>query len=115
MARWAVADQRESEEWLHGMLDDHLGEVLLILRSSARSGMSRCITPLIVSDGLFGASRADIRYLGFNIARLMGLSWNHVGSSVRVQGGGMDMGFHLVSGVSQRLYGDPCRLTHRWL
>lgn len=108
MARYRLAEIAESEQWLHELLDDHHGEVLLILRSVARSGMSRRITPLIVRAD-------DIRYLGFNIGRLVGLPSSADDASVKVDGGGMDMGLHLISGVSQRLYGDPNRLRHRWL
>lgn len=109
MARYRLAEIAESEQWLHELLDDHHGEVLLILRSVARSGMSRRITPIVTTPN------NDTRYLGFNVSRMMGLPWSADDASVKVDGGGMDMGLHLISGVSQRLYGDPNRLRHRWL
>jgi hypothetical protein len=116
MDRWTVGEQQESEEWLHEMLDDYEGEVLLILRHASASGALRRITPLIVRDECRSCETVgDVRYLGFNVARLMGLARNADEASVAVRGGGMDMGFHLMSGVSQRLYGDPYRLKHRWL
>lgn len=109
MARYKAAEVAESERWLRELLEPADSRtVYLILRHRSASGMTHDITPLIFPAG-------GLRYLGYNIARLMGLRWMSDCAAVRVSGAGMDMGFYLISGVSQRLYGDPYAITHSWL
>lgn len=40
---------------------------------------------------------------------------DHEHNGIKVEGAGMDMGFHLVYSLSQRLFGDGYKLSHRWL
>jgi hypothetical protein len=79
-------------------------KVRTILRHCSASGMSRSISPINLSvDDKGRVSAWDCSYpvslaLGYSMDR------NHYG--VRVQGCGMDMGFHLVYSLSRALYPD---------
>src|SRR5690349_7420785 len=99
--------------------------VYTILRSVSRSGMSRVITPLVLTpDGP--------RYLTHTVGTLLGLtSKRGFQDGLRIDGGGMDMGFHLVNSLSYALHGmgrgreihalsgntdrPGYTLNHRWL
>jgi hypothetical protein len=102
--------------------------VYTILRSVSRSGMSRTITPVLLTpDGP--------RYLTHSVGLVLGLTAKRgFNDALRIDGGGMDMGFHLVNSLSYALHGrgdirlgklvdfdagEPYRpgytLNHRWL
>lgn len=89
--------------------------VHLVLRSVARSGMSRRVSPLLIThdaeDGVI------VRHLGALVSRALALPAGDDpnGDGIRVGGVGMDMGFWLVSSLSRELHGDPYALKHRWL
>jgi hypothetical protein len=98
-------------------LRDLLGDqpnVYTILRSVSSSGMSRHISLKTIHRG----ELIDITYLA---ARVMGdkvsekLGYN----TIRVNGCGMDMGFHLVYGLSSVLYAGQDRagyvINQRWI
>ena len=93
--------------------------VYTILRHCSASGMSRDISLVMVKDG-------ELRNITWYAARAMGYACKlRDGSNViRVGGCGMDMGFHLVYGLSRTIFaGNPARedrdsgyvLNHRWL
>lgn len=93
--------------------------VYTILRSVSRSGMSRVITPLVLTA-------SGPRFLTYAVASALGLPVKRgFVDGLRIDGGGMDMGFHLVSSLSYALHGMTQRsdtterpgytLTHRWL
>ena len=98
-------------------LRDMLGDkpnVYTILRSVSSSGMSRQISLKISHKGEI----IDITYLA---ARIMGdkLSEKLGHNTIRVNGCGMDMGFHLVYGLSSILYAGQDRpgyiIKQRWI
>ena len=93
----------------HLWLEDHLqpGQTIYtILRSVARSGMSRKISPLLISSN-------DILDISYHASRV--LNWKLTDSGILVEGCGMDMGFHLVYNLSRVLYNDGYILKQRWL
>lgn len=98
-------------------LRDLLGDepnVYTILRSVSSSGMSRHISLKIAHKGEI----IDITYLA---ARVMGdkLSEKLGHNTIRVNGCGMDMGFHLTYNLSSVLYAGQDRagyvIKQRWI
>lgn len=86
--------------------------VFCILRHRSSSGMSREIG-LVVFKGS-GKNLTDI-HPNHAVAELLGMRLNKDGDGIVVRGVGMDMGFHLVSHLSHKLYGDEKSLKHRWI
>lgn len=84
------------------------GTVYCIIRKRSASGMSREIGFVVFKNGI------DY-HPNYAISELLGLRMNKDGSGVVVRGAGMDMGFHVVSHISYKLYGDEKSLKHRWL
>jgi len=87
--------------------------VYTILRKVSSSGMSRDISLLVANDGEI----SDISYYAAHAtgSRLI----DGYSRAIRVQGAGMDMGFHLVYTLSSVLFKGEERagyvLNHRWL
>lgn len=77
--------------------------VQTILRHVSRSGMTRAISPVF--------NGKDISYL---VGPVVGYRLDRRHDGLKVEGCGMDMGFHLVYGLSRRLFqgwtciGDRC-------
>lgn len=88
--------------------------VYTILRTRSSSGMSRTISLLVANGG-------DITDITYYAAQALGdkLIEANGHRAIRVQGGGMDMGFHLVYSLSSVLFAGEDRagykLSHRWL
>lgn len=81
--------------------------VSLVLAHVSRSGMQRGILVLAqTSDGVDDVSWMVARAVDWPLHREAG---------VRVDGCGMDMGFHLVYTLAHVLYGDGYALQHRWI
>lgn len=81
--------------------------VYTVLDTVAKSGMSRTIKVFAVING-------DISNITHDTAEVLGHKLNNRGS-FRVQGAGMDMGFHTVYALSRELHGDGYAVKHRWL
>lgn len=69
--------------------------VYVIIRTVARSGMSRTMEFYIVRDG-------RMQWITPLIQRLTGFNWTKNGQSIRVNGCGMDMAFHAVNVACDR-------------
>ena len=82
-------------------------EVHCVIRSVARSGLSRRMS-FFVLDG------QRIQHIGGWVATVFKIKLGR-DLDVRVDGGGMDMGFHMVSQLSRVLYGNEVSLTHHWI
>ena len=107
---WAIHELRRDEE-----LTQELRKVLkkdqtiyTILRSVSASGMMRTIDMFYIKDNNaikihYGTNK--VFYLGKRDGKKEGY---------RVSGCGMDMGFHLVSGLSRHLFNDDYYLKHQW-
>ena len=107
---WAIHELRRDEE-----LTQELRKVLkkdqtiyTILRSVSASGMMRTIDMFYVKDNnptKIHYTTDKVFYLGKRDGKKEGY---------RVSGCGMDMGFHLVNGLSSHLFNDGYYLKHQW-
>lgn len=89
-----VREAQEARERLLKMVKPG-DTVYTILRSVSRSGMQREISVVLRTDD-------GIHEIDYLVCRLLG---DHLGKAgIKVTGGGMDMGFHLVHGISYRLF-----------
>lgn len=94
------------------MLREHFPKgstIYTILRSVSRSGMSRVISVVAITpDGP--------RFLSYAAAAVLGWPVTDKGESgIKVQGCGMDMGYHVAHTLSSILHGDGYACNHRWL
>lgn len=94
--------------------------VYTVMRSVARSGMSREISvviPVVVGcDGGIPQVRQFV-HPSYTIAGLLGRSYSEKNghNSVVCHGCGMDMGFDLVYNLSSVLYGDGYKIHQEWI
>ena len=82
-------------------------EVHCVIRSVARSGLSRRMS-LFVLDG------QRVQHIGGWVATILGKKLGR-DLDIRVDGGGMDMGYHIVSTIAYKLHGKESSLTHHWI
>ena len=82
--------------------------VYCILRKRSTTSECRNISLVVFKDG-------RPLHLDYNAAIILGCHSKGNGHGVRISGGGMDMGFALVSSLSFALFGDEYSLTHSWL
>ena len=108
-------DRDESIERLRGIFDgDDKPMIYTILRHVSDSGMSRDISLLYVKG-------KEIYHLNYSVARALGdrLVSRNGSDAIRVNGCGMDMGFHLVYNLSSVLFHGQDRagykIAQRWL
>jgi hypothetical protein len=111
----ATIEKEESIERLRALLDgDDKPTIYTILRGVSASGMSRDISLVYIKNG-------DPYFITYIVACALGdrLVSRNGSDSIRVNGCGMDMGFHLVYSLSSVLYAGQDRagyvLSHRWL
>jgi hypothetical protein len=116
LSKKAFAELARSEA-REKLLSNYLKEtstVYTILRTRSSSGMSRTISLLVSNgDGISDITYYAAQALGEKLIEANGHR------AIRVQGGGMDMGFHLVYSLSSVLFSGEHRagyvLSHRWL
>lgn len=84
--------------------------VYCVLRSVSASGMSRQIS-LLIGEG------DEVRDITYYAAGALGESLHETRGrrSIRVNGVGMDMGFHLVESLSYALFKNGNSLRHEWI
>lgn len=85
-------------------------KVWCILRHRSASGMLRVIQIVKMES-----ASERFSYLGYNAATALGWRYSREHEGVKVQGCGMDMGFHLVYTLSSVLFGDGYALKSEWL
>jgi len=90
-------------------------QVFTVIRSVARSGMSWEISVVIpITD-----DHHNTRFVhpSWTVAKLLGYRYSEKNghNAVVVGGCGMDMGFHLIYGLSQKLYGDGYKIKQEWI
>jgi hypothetical protein len=73
--------------------------VSTVTRHVSRSGMQRTISVLATKDG-------EIRDVSWAVARALDWRFDRDRGGVKVNGCGMDMGFHLVHSLSYSIYGE---------
>ena len=93
--------------------------VYTILRSRARSGMSRVISPVVLQPKTYDSGNgveweAEPIFPEYKVAQLLGWSLDK-DQGIKVHGCGMDMGFHMVYTLASILYDDGNALKQRWL
>jgi predicted HAD superfamily phosphohydrolase len=111
------ADKAEAVEKLRELFDSSPRKIAYtVTRKVSTSGMTRWISvKMIDSDG-------DLRDISYYVGAVLGWSITDVMGhrTVRVDGCGMDMGFHLVYSLSYALYRDTDKeragyvIRHEW-
>jgi hypothetical protein len=91
-------EQQEAIDKLHELLKPG-DTVYTVLRHVSRSGMTRAISPIIMTDD----GPWEISYLA---CPALGWRFNERHGGVTVSGCGMDTGFHLVYEISREMYPD---------
>jgi hypothetical protein len=115
MSKHSKAEVEDAKTQLRGILKP--GDTIYCYVSHvSRSGMSRVIVPLVIQHDLNPAIR--VRHIGWLVCKA--LEWGSDGDQgVKVQGCGMDMGFHLVETLGAVLFGrDACgigQLRKEWI
>lgn len=93
--------------------------VYCILRSVARSGLSRQVSPIIFEQttGPDGKTHTADYHLAYHVAQALGWQWreNTGHTAVVVDGSGQDAGEHMVHCLGRVLFGDGYALRCRWL
>ena len=95
--KYSKKETDEELEYLRSILKPG-SDVYTTVRSVAKSGMSRAMTLHVVLDG-------KIHGITYSAAVVLGDPLQKDGS-LRVNGCGMDMGFHIVYCLSRRLFPD---------
>ena len=107
-SRSAESNEREEEV---ALLRKRLRAGLTIytcLRSVSSSGMSRTLD-------LYYVEKGEIVRITWSAAKALRWNYDRRKEALRVQGCGMDMGFHTVYTLSYYLFGNSRALRHRWL
>ena len=94
MAKYSKQDTAHARERLGEMLTPGT-TVYTTVNTVSRSGMSRTLRVFVSKDN-------EIRDITWMVAALLGESIKE--GAVRVQGGGMDMGFHVVYSLGRKLF-----------
>ena len=106
MARTPRASIQERNEWADDLRTQLPpgSTAYTVLRHVSRSGMLREIDLLALDAGDPGDREpVAVRWLSYRAAALLGYTLGER-DGIRVSGGGMDMGFHLVYSLSRTLY-----------
>jgi hypothetical protein len=96
MARWTKAERDDALASLREELEPG-DTVYCIVRRVAASGMSRVIS-------LKAWTPSGPRDLSYRAAKALGWSYSEKGEGVKVEGCGMDMGFHLVYSLARVVF-----------
>ena len=112
-------DQQLSKQRL---LSEYLNDtrtVYTVLRSVSASGMTRHIS--LVVAGLDNTGEPALFDITYHVSKVLGDKLNERNGyrTIKVNGCGMDMGYHLVHNLSSVLYAGQDRagyvLSHRWI
>jgi hypothetical protein len=114
-----ITDQELNKQRLLDTYFTDTNTVYTILRSVSASGMTRHISLVVAGIGVDG--KPDLYDITYNAAMAMGdkLQERNGHRTIKVNGCGMDMGFHLVYSLSSVLFAGQERagykLSQRWL
>lgn len=91
--------------------------VYTILRRVSGSGMSRDISIVCIHPEEYGTGTRWISHPNYAVSKVLGsrLVTKNGSDAVRVNGCGMDMGYHVVHSLAYALHGDGYALSHEWL
>ena len=84
----------------------------LILRKKSSSNLPRVVG--VVAFKRDGKNLLDF-HPNYRVAKILGMKEDRQNEGIKVGGGGMDVGLHLISSLSRKLYGDDSAIKHRWL
>lgn len=90
----------EAKEYLKALLPPG-SEVLTLVRSVSRSGMSRVIDFFVIDPADHG-----LKWISSYVAKVLGHNLSRGDQGIRIHGCGMDMCFHSVYSLSRALYPD---------
>tara|TARA_R100001082_G_C4341066_1_gene150143 strand:+ start:173 stop:481 length:309 start_codon:yes stop_codon:yes gene_type:complete len=96
-----------SEEWLKKYLQNG-DTIYTICKHVSQSRSTRHIAFYIMLDN-------EPFRINAHIADVLDMKFNKHNDALKVSGGGMDMGFHIVYSLSQTLFDDGYHIKHRWL
>jgi hypothetical protein len=114
-----ITDKELSKERL---LEDYLKEtktVYTVLRGASSSGLTQYVSLMV--PGLDHDGKPDLYNITWHASNVLGdkLHDKHGHRVIKLQGGGMDLGFNVVYNLSSVLYAGQDRagyvLKHRWL
>ena len=114
-----VTDKELSKERL---LSDYLKDtktVYTVLRGASSSGLTQYVSLMV--PGLNHEGKPELYNITWHASNVLGdkLHDKHGHRVIKLQGGGMDLGFHVVYSLSSVLYAGQDRagyvLSHRWL
>lgn len=114
-----VTDKELSKERL---LSDYLKDtktVYTVLRGASSSGLTQYVSLMV--PGLDHEGKPELYNITWHASNVLGdkLHDKHGHRVIKLQGGGMDLGFHVVYSLSSVLYAGQDRagyvLSHRWL
>ncbi len=103
-----TAEVERAREILHGYFPPG-SSATTVVSHVTRSGMSRSIRVLV------GNADGEVSDLSWAVARVLGWRFDGEHGGVKVQGTGMDMGFHLVYTLSVVLHRGADSIKHRSL
>lgn len=91
--------------------------VYTILRHVSRSGMQRVIDAIafVQKPGWSTKDAPTPLWIGGSVSLVLDRRYNTRERGVVENGGGMDMGWHLVNSLSQAMFGEGGKLEQRWL
>jgi hypothetical protein len=110
MSTMTKAQRTERDESIERLIEEMpVGStVYTVLRHVSRSGMQRAISVHVIEGG-------KVYDWSYRASKVLGWSLHRSEQGLKVDGCGMDMGFHLVYSLSQVLHGDGYALNHRWI
>jgi len=82
--------------------------IYCILRSVTKSGTCRSISFHVVDNN------KNILNINYYISVILGYKFNKAYDGLRIEGCGMDMGFHVVNSLLREL-GITDKISHRWI
>lgn len=102
-------EREEAKAYILSLLEgEERPTAYTIIRKVSASGMSRQISVKVVKEGrLYDISFSMAKVLDYPLVQ-------NAHNALRVNGCGMDMGFHIVSSLSRVLYGDDYKIRHEW-
>tara|TARA_A100001011_G_scaffold248280_1_gene256542 strand:- start:2747 stop:3037 length:291 start_codon:yes stop_codon:yes gene_type:complete len=95
-------EKKEIVEFLKDKLENN-DTVYTNLKHVSKSGLTRDIQLMVIKDN-------EPLFLNYYVSKYLG--YRIVNGGLRVNGGGMDMGFHLVYNLASKL---GIKLNHQWI
>lgn len=101
----------EAAERVHERLCASRGHIFTSVEHVSKSGMTRYLK-VFTSTGDY---RRPLAWCSVPVAEVLGWPCPPDREGVKVDGAGMDMGFHLAYSLAHVLYGDGYAIRHDWI